>query len=376
MGFWLARSAEAARASAPLHVRPSQCLAFSVRCFCSFCSRSLWALTHDGARGQGRQLLHPLFPTVQASPQSENMRRSSLANLLFLALARDDATCCFAFLISSSRQSHHPSTFLSARRREKSSGRGFGGNNRAPAKTYGKTTVVDAIIDTEAAMTDFFSAREDWLPLFRCMAAADAATCAASQFLQDFLHLERLDDHHSSSTTPWQRLQAIPQHSEHDKQFLASFLDSMHQSLLDIPVTDSEGTAQDENDLQFLEEGRRMLAVNRFHVVSSSTDDRAVRYEHLFATCWNELMELRLLNQEHTGSLILFPGEAELSDLRRFADMNLLRPLEWLGNDDFEVAAMVRGEPAIRLIYRLQDMPEVPDDPSAYDNFDDDEAEE
>jgi hypothetical protein len=142
----------------------------------------------------------------------------------------------------------------------------------------------------------------------------------------------------------------------------------MHESLLAIPITESAGGAEDENDLHFLEEGRRMLAVGRFHVVRPAKDAdtnrdeaswRAARYDRLFSTCWSELME-------HTGSLILFP-DSELTDLRRFADMNLIRPLEWLGvRNDFEIVSMERGSPAIRLIYRLQDMPDVPDDPNAY----------
>ena len=314
-----------------------------------------------------------------------------LVTLLLLKLADDDATC-FAFMVSRPHY-QHPLLPLEARRRT-SSDTGFGDddddnnnnsnnsnkNGDAPAKTYGQTAFDDDAIhmDTEAAaMTDFFRTRQDWLPLFRCMAAADAATCPASRYLTEFLHLHTLDDNDNDcvsswSSPPWQRLEAIPHPlSERDQQFWATFLDSMHQSLLEIPVTPTVGTAEDENDLQFLEEGRRMLAINRFQVVRAAQDSSSSRYERLFETCWSELMELTSLDQEHTGSLILFP-ESNLSDLRRFAELNLSRPLKWLGRHDFEVAAMVRGEPAIRLIYRLQDMPDIPDDPSAYANSDSD----
>jgi hypothetical protein len=44
--------------------------------------------------------------------------------------------------------------------------------------------------------------------------------------------------------------------------------------------------------------------------------------------------------------------------LRRFADMNVVRPLEWLGlQSDFEVVSLQRDSPAIRLLYKLNRMP-------------------
>jgi len=111
----------------------------------------------------------------------------------------------------------------------------------------------------------------------------------------------------------------------------------MHQSLLNVPVTISQGIAGDDNNMQFLEEGRRLLAVSRFRV-----------------------------SEEHNGSLILFP-DTKISDLRRFCEMNLQRPLDWLEvRHDFEVASMERGSPAIRLLYKLEGIPEVEDDDSAF----------
>lgn len=262
-----------------------------------------------------------------------------------------------------------------------SNSKGFGSDAAAaaaPAKTYGDTAQepIRDMIDFDAAVADFFNTREEWWPLFRGMmtmmegandddSSSSSSSCRAHEFLSSTTALSPEQDFHETSS-PWKRHAPIPTR-ESDKEYLGAFLDSMHQSLLDIPVTMSENGAEDENDLHFVEEGRRMLAVSRFHVVNTdATEDRAAQYEQLFATCWSELMELRVRDEEHTGSLILFPA-AELSDLRRFCDMNLQRPLEWLGlRGDFEVASMERGLPAIRLLYKLTDIPDVPDDESAY----------
>merc|ERR1712151_388299 len=158
---------------------------------------------------------------------------------------------------------------------------------------------------------------------------------------------------------PWRRLEAIPS-NEKDKEILGSFLDSMHKSLVDIPV--NESVEEDDNDLHFLEEGRRMLVVNRFHVLSGNQGGCVESYDELFSTCWSELMELRQKDEPNTGSLIVLP-DYDMADLKRFTDINLLRPLEWLGiNSDFEVASTQRGSPAIRLLHKLQDIPTQSDD--------------
>ena len=139
---------------------------------------------------------------------------------------------------------------------------------------------------------------------------------------------------------------------------LAKVLDSMHAGLVDIPVT--EGTKEDSNDLHFLEEGRRILAITRFHVLQGVTGGSVESHDRLFSTCWSELMELRVQNEVSSGSLIVVP-DYDIADLRRFTDINLLRPLEWLGvQADFEVTSLERGSPAIRFLHKLQDMPDEP----------------
>ena len=306
------------------------------------------------------------------------------------------------------------------------SGQGFGSNSNerpqkiVPEKTYGVASQrpIRDLIDAEAAMSDFFSSREEWTPLFQSMMqllSGAEAPAAASAFLSSRTMEETMSSSSSSTSSgtvvdwedaskPWKRLPAIPTDPD-DRQVLSVFLDSMHQSLLDIPVSETKGEEYDDNDMHFLEEGRRMLAISRFHVLrgSSSTADSStsssafssslMQYDDLFTTCWSELYNLCSGAQEHTGSLILLPdyfgtneGEQSssssttLADLRRFTDMNLLRPLEWMGLlQNFEIASIhhrravvpsggsnnrpdgtattVVAPPAIRLIYKLNDMP-------------------
>lgn len=231
-------------------------------------------------------------------------------------------------------------------------GQGFGKNDNSE-KSYGDDagTPIRDMIDSEAAMNNFFSMREEWIPLFRSIATD--TSCQAMSFLGADIDTDSEIDFHETSE-PWKRLQAIPEDDE-DRKALGGFLDSVQQALIDIPV--NEAIDEDDNDLNFLEEGRRMLAISRFHVLLDNQGGSVESNDELFATCWNELMELSLKAEAHTGSLIVLPAY-ELADLRRFTDMNLLRPLEWLGvHADFEISSMHRGSSAIRLLYKLKGMP-------------------
>ena len=225
-------------------------------------------------------------------------------------------------------------------------------------KTYGAAPIKD-VIDTEGAMAAFFSAREEWLPLFRSVAGSDLPADTAS--LLGSLASSSTDtviDFHESSS-PWRRFDAIPQDAA-NRDILAKFLDSMQESLLAIPVNevpDPETADDDEDDLHFVEEGRRLLAISRFHVLRDNHGGSVEAVDALFAHCWSEVMELSRAGTAHTGSLILLPSY-ELSNLRRFADMNVVKPLEWLGvHADFEVVSLQRDSPAIRLIYKLNKLP-------------------
>ena len=219
-------------------------------------------------------------------------------------------------------------------------GKGFGqapdSNREAPKKTYGEEALspIKDIIDTESAMKAFFSANDEWKPLFRSI--AESGSVPAMSFMEG-VDVSNFEFHENSS--PWRSLEPIPS-KEEDKEVLAQFLDSMQMSLIDIPV--DELTKDDDNDLQFIEEGRRMLVCTRFRVVQS-TKGSIEGYDSLFSACWNEVMHLRQADEIDTGSVIVVP-DFEMDDLRRFTDMNLLRPLQWLGvHDSFEVASMKRG---------------------------------
>jgi len=272
-------------------------------------------------------------------------------------------------------------------------------------------------------MNEFFATRQEWTPLFRSMVeigrsrataagGGDAAastnygngesSCQASSYIGGTASAAAVRDDEEDAQVrrfdldtadgPWRLLDAVPENDD-DRDVIAKFLDSMHRSLLDIPVTESK--QDDDNDLQFIEEGRRMLAISRFHVLrgpsssgaatgksdplsfsSSSSSSPIEVYDALFSTCWSELMHLTSDGSGHAGSIILLPDHA-LSDVRRFADMNLLRPLQWLGlHEDWEISSLERDSPAIRLIYRLDAIPDLDDKPSFDDGGDDDEVEE
>jgi len=242
-----------------------------------------------------------------------------------------------------------------------SAGRGFGkssgneeSNDKEPLKkSYGKSALspTNNVIDVEGAMQFFFESNEEWKPLFSEI-MADTPDVAASDYVTKSEASDAFE--FNENTSPWKRLEGIPT-DDNSREVLAGFLDSMQQSLIDIPV--DERTKDDDNDLHFLEEGRRMLVCSRFHVVAGVGKGAIEKHDSLFSTCWNEITHLVQEDESDTGSLIVVP-ECEMNDLSLFADMNLQRPLQWLGIDHkFEVVSVQHGNPAIRLIHKLSDMP-------------------
>jgi hypothetical protein len=220
-------------------------------------------------------------------------------------------------------------------------------------KSYDKVALspIKDMIDAEGAMKFFFESNDEWKPLFRSI-IGDTADVPATSFIED---IDMTDFEFHETTSPWKRLEAIPTQDD-DREVLANFLDSMQQALIDIPV--DERIDEDDNDVHFLEEGRRMLVCGRFHVISGAEKGSIASHESIFTTCWSEITHLAQEDEIDTGSLIVVPGY-ELDDLRRFTDMNLQRPLQWLGIDGkFEIASLHRGSPAIRLIHKLSDMRE------------------
>ncbi|KAG7361527.1 hypothetical protein IV203_036628 [Nitzschia inconspicua] len=242
-------------------------------------------------------------------------------------------------------------------------GMGFGKDRRdeqnlSSQKSYGEQalTPIKDLIDEESGMREFFDSNEEWQPLFRSLAGHSYVPAMS------FMETSSTMFEFNKETKPWRRLDAIPT-KEDDKAVLAAFLDAIQKSLIDIPV--DETTNEDDNDLHFIEEGRRILVCSRFHVVQGMERGSIQSFDNLFATCWSEITELRQLNEIDNGSLIVVPG-LKYDDLRRFVDMNLQRPLQWLGiHGDFEVASLEHGGlGVVRLIHKLSDIPtDIPEQP-------------
>ena len=239
-----------------------------------------------------------------------------------------------------------------------------------PPKTYDVYALQPRrdVMDADAAMREFFEGTAlEWMPLFQQVTQTDIPPPRPPPTTSDTdtdgsesergvpFEMDTLSSS-SSSSSPWKGLPGIPTLESH-RSVLADFLDHVQASLVAIPV--DESTHEDENDRHFVEEGRRMLVCGRFHVVPySSPTNRLDNFDAVFGTCWNEVYQLLTSGEENTGSVILVPDCQSLEDLRRFVDVNVQRPLQWMGLDGlFEVTSFQRGSPAIRLIYRLSDIP-------------------
>jgi len=273
-------------------------------------------------------------------------------------------------------------------------------------KTYDNGTDdddYDPIDDSDTAVEDFFRRNKEFGPLFRAVLGFTSNAQSSSSSSEDYyspplpLAMEILKlpcggdgivgeegeapDGSFWEEGPWKKLPAIPT-GEGDIAVIGEFLDTIQKALVEIPV--EEGSEEDENDMHFIEEGRRCLVLSRFQVLGGDSDivekdggkiteDEArlqvqVDDEDLFSTCWSEISYLVQENVKDTGSLIILPEAfSDIRKLREFTEKNILRPLDWLGlSDTFEVASMQRGSPAIRLIHKLSDIPEpqrdVPED--------------
>lgn len=207
----------------------------------------------------------------------------------------------------------------------------------------------EGYVGNKQAAGDFFSSNEEWKPLFRSIALDSSAAGMGSLNAKDIDEFKFDDD-----DGPWKCLAAIPTKDE-DRAILAGFLDKMQAGLIEMPVDESE--CEGQNDARFIEEGRRLLVLSRFQVVQGLFEESIDRYNDLFSTCWSEIAELAKADEKDTGSLILVPG-VDISNLQRFTETNLRRPLQWLGiGENFEVESFESGSPAIRLIHKLSDIP-------------------
>lgn len=294
-------------------------------------------------------------------------------------------TCCFlfsggssnsalSFTITSSQQNNK---IISSSSRlfaaDNAAGKGFGSNanantntkNSPPAKSYGKKELspINDLIDEESGMREFFvTSHEEWQPLFRSLTKKGTdQSVPAMSFINNNDNDDKADDilfEFNENTSPWKRLDAMPTEPT-EISILSDFLDAMQTSLIeDIPV--DETTKDDENDLRFIEEGRRMLVCTRFHVGQEIETNSIDSFDKLFAICWSEVNELREKDEADTGSLIVVKSpDIQYDDLRRFVDMNLQRPLKWLGqHNNFEVVALEKGGlGVIRIIHKISDIP-------------------
>ena len=161
-----------------------------------------------------------------------------------------------------------PKTILQSKKKSSSShssSRGFGKSAKSIIKvrqTYGSTQKPrDELIDTEGAMKSFFNSKEEWHPLFASLVSADNVPAL------DFLNgLEIGDDLAFEDETPWRKLPQVPEGDNKDEQMaaIAKVLDSWQQALVDIPV--NEASKEDVDDMHFIEEGRRILCMNSYHL--------------------------------------------------------------------------------------------------------------
>eukprot|EP00569_Conticribra_weissflogii_P006083 CAMPEP_0171331252 /NCGR_PEP_ID=MMETSP0878-20121228/2572_1 /TAXON_ID=67004 /ORGANISM="Thalassiosira weissflogii, Strain CCMP1336" /LENGTH=417 /DNA_ID=CAMNT_0011831751 /DNA_START=74 /DNA_END=1327 /DNA_ORIENTATION=- len=282
-------------------------------------------------------------------------------------------------------------------------------------KSYGIAPLpLQTFQEARDSMSLFFRTHEEWKPLFRHV--SDEHESLAQSFLRDDASSSSSYYYYSDrgiwgistmeGKTPWKLLPSKPTDPSH-LNILSDFLDEWQTSLLDIPV--DALVKEGSNDLHFLEEGRRTIAVTRFHVhtlevvadvnansdgnddKSNNDDDNNNYYgmeeweNELFAKCWSEMAHIMSQDSSDTGSLIVLPshpdivplsrrssGEEDgirneeedenelLSYLQSFVDDNLRRPIQWLGRqDDWEIVAFKRGNGAIRMLYKLSDIPDL-----------------
>lgn len=245
------------------------------------------------------------------------------------------------------------------------SGQGFGTPKKKEikvTKTYGSYTnsvvISDSIVSTDEplmTMEEFFNfdRHEAWHPLFRSIASSSSVP-AMEVLKGDHGEGIEFDD----NLYPWRQLSPKPEGDE-NLAHLATFLDAMQKALTEIPI---EGyKLQDAHDLHFIEEGRRMLLCKRFHVLPGLDGQTTEGTELLFQTCWSEIARCHSFDSDNIGSLILLP-DYDLDNLKKFTQEKILRPLNWLGAlGQFEVVSLQREISAIRIIYKIGEIPDLND---------------
>ncbi|KAL7491127.1 hypothetical protein ACHAWT_000576 [Skeletonema menzelii] len=216
---------------------------------------------------------------------------------------------------------------------------------------------------------EFFTTYNEWMPLFQkykqhslahsFLTNDDNDTQQPSSAEEDTLWgISTLENRN-----PWRLFPSKPELPE-PLSHIGTFLDEWQRSLLDIPIdtlTKEEDIGKGNNDLHFLEEGRRVIAVTRFHVLDGG-DTREEEWEmELFRTCWSEMGKLMSEDLEDTGSLVVLPNTSlSLEYVQQFVQAKLVQPAVWMGRGgDWEIVAMERGNLGVRLLYKLSAIPDL-----------------
>lgn len=266
-------------------------------------------------------------------------------------------------------------------------------------KSYGTTPPSSSSSSSlpSASAEEFFTTYNEWLPLFREYSNSLSAHSILTNSVTN-------DDNNGGSDTlwgistiegrnPWKLLPSKPEHPT-PLSHIGTFLDEWQRSLLDIPIdtlTKEEDIGKGNNDLHFLEEGRRTIAVTRFHVVdgdeyagTSTTAAASTAEENemlldqweneVFRTCWSEIGHLMSQDVDDTGSLVVLPNiptlpssfnqeeeeNSSLEYIQQFVEQKLVQPISWMGrSEDWEIVAMNRGNLAVRLLYKLSAIPDL-----------------
>ena len=317
--------------------------------------------------------------TMKSFEQRPWRKAGHLSALIIACLSSSSYT--YAFQSSLIVQQRATTTRLYA-----TGGKGFGSSNNnsnnkkkkkqkytIEDKSYGSSSVsYNEIIINPQTPEEFFSTYKEWLPLFQAYQnptqshpALTSTTPQQQQYDDTLWGISTLENRN-----PWRLNPAKPESSETGPLgHIGTFLDEWQRSLLDIPIdtlTKEEEIGRGNNDLHFLEEGRRVIAVTRFQVLdvddenfsSSSHDDVE---EELFRTCWSEMGKLMSEDVEDTGSLVVLPNyPSSLEYVQQFVQTKLLEPVSWLGrSEDWEIVAMERGSLAVRLLYKLSAIPDL-----------------
>jgi hypothetical protein len=298
-----------------------------------------------------------------------------MISIIFSLLCTQQA-CAYMQHTSTSITTRKP-TLLHAKNKKSnklSNSRGFGKSSKPldpMEKTYDLAPA--EAIDEKVAMEDFFKTYTEWHPLFASIATHDEVPASTHIDLSGYGNGNGIGNGNGEQSilefdndTPWVKLPDAPSGPDKESRVasIALVLDSFQKALTDIPVSEKLYTqdAEDNNDLHLLEEGRRLLVLQRFQVIDAvgGADGDNDNHDELFRTCWSEIHHLVSEGGGDTGSLIILEDSDDEMDLANFVDTKIRLPLQFLGLGGLlEVAGFERGKQCVRLIQNLGAMPSL-----------------